>query len=868
MTRSASFMAGLSISVLSLASLNASPAGRVAPVSNTPAKNFFGDVGVRENGKLKGMWAGGSAQATQEAGGAPVIIMDVEQDTQAAAGKSWAPERSPDFPFGETVEISAHLEASITELMRDKARGPFIEIRIEGPLGKRHFLFLSPRGKSVGRYHQHLTGYQGDFEGTLEGRVYVPENATKVHIGLYNSWGKGKARWSDISLSPTDSPPSEEWAHVEDFSEETPPRPDFLAPYEDIIQSPLRESDKERQSILLFGQTPEDIRQKANLPEWQPLVKQLLADADRTLTDPMPERLEDLDVPAARREMRRILESILATWITGEEQYKENAIKRLMNYAERPMFLPTRHRFITYDLVMAESVFGMAVAYDWLYSDLTQEQRDTVREAIVERLLPYYLYESDLEVVKPNVDGPQNWTAVLAGSAIIAKLVFGDEHPIFEEAYQRALENSTVWREYQSDGGSDEGAGYWNYMLSYAWASYMELLDKTGDDDGFFTEPGRADTEAGWYPIVKKPYGPVIGFGDDWPDPRWTMVPLMMERTEGHRKYTPWMQKWLLNNPKILKRTSLYGHSTPNLFGLGFALLAAIDNQPREITEDTLPPLLSVYDQTGSVIAASAWPEPEYYVSAKAGSLNLHAHADLGSFQYAMNGEVLLEDPGPDSYRTAGYFNWQKRFSLYKARAESHNIFTIDGRGNALENPYDPDHEMMRAEIIDAGTTNGVSQWTIVLDECYEGLENIRARRHFYFVHETGELAVIDEINTQQPREIVEHFLSRESFEEISDHEFSIQGKEPQVRLVFHSTVDINNTQLEPYGPKGKKQDASLKRLRVALQPAGSSLFATFIIPGENANVQFDAGATGQSARWTFPISGKTLSFTGSQEEN
>jgi hypothetical protein len=819
-----------------------------------PTRNYLAPIESHPS-RPGGMWIGGQTDVTTGEGDSLTIRMDASEPAMAAAGRVFNRTNAPDFPYGSVMHVSAALETNLTELPRRDARGAVLEIDIRGPLGQRRFFFLSPEGRSVGERHMDLKPFQGEFKDVLDGRFYIPENAQEVRVTLYNSFGVGAVTWSEVSLSKSAESVSPEWSATDDFSEEPPPPPDFLIPYQELMDKPAVEQERPRRTLLLFDQTPEEIRAKAERAEWKPLVDQLLQDARKTLTEPMIDRLAEMDVAETRRAVRQIIECIISYWITGDEAFVQNAKERLINLSERPVFLPPRHAFISYDLVMAETLFGLSVGYDWLYEDLTPDQRETIRQASIERLLPYYLHESDRSPTRPNINGTGNWSGVLGSIAILASIAFEGEHPIFEEARKRADVNSRPWRAMQSDGGQYEGAGYWNYLFSYSWPAYLERKRRTGDDDGFFSEPGRKETEAGWFPFVKRPYGTTLGFGDDWANPRWTITPLLIERTEGHRKYSAWLRKWLFEDPVALRAAGLYSQGTTDVFGLGFALIYALPEGIPVIDDSALPSNLMIFPNTGFAIAASNWPNPATYVSSNAGTQNLHSHADLGSFYYAVDGEVLLDDPGPNSYTAQGYFDWRRRFSIYKARAEDHNVFTINGMGNALDDPYKPDHQMMRADIIDAKREGGVSQWTVVLDNVYEGIENLAARRHFVFVESTGELAVIDDIQTEAASTITHHLLTRGTLTEFGPGRYRVARGAASALLLVHANHPLT-FEFGPHGPSPEEQDGSLVRLQSTAPDTNQLTFVTLLLPGlpnQAVTVEFDQIA---GASWTFPISG------------
>ena len=61
-----------------------------------------------------------------------------------------------------------------------------------------------------------------------------------------------------------------------------------------------------------------------------------------------------------------------------------------------------------------------------------------------------------------------------------------------------------------------------------------------------------------------------------------------------------------------------------------------------------------------------------------------HAHLDLGSFLYEIDGIRFASDIGRENYAVPGYFDPIKRFSYFRTRTEAHGTLRIDGREQSV----------------------------------------------------------------------------------------------------------------------------------------------------------------------------------------
>lgn len=175
---------------------------------------------------------------------------------------------------------------------------------------------------------------------------------------------------------------------------------------------------------------------------------------------PMPPQpkvmMDPMRMLSASQQILARLNTLATAWVlTGERRFAERAVAELLNAAGYPDWNP-QHFLDTAELLM-----GVSLAYDWLYAELTPEQRDRVAAAIVEKGL------------KPSfgpkmwwVSTTNNWNQVCHAGLIAGAVAVGDREPeLAARIITRAVERLrySLAASYSPRGAHPEGPGYWIY---------------------------------------------------------------------------------------------------------------------------------------------------------------------------------------------------------------------------------------------------------------------------------------------------------------------------------------------------------------------------------------------------------------------
>lgn len=358
--------------------------------------------------------------------------------------------------------------------------------------------------------------------------------------------------------------------------------------------------------------------------------------------------------PRLLTQSRRCLDRVytLATVyrLEGDRRYADRAIREMLVAAEFKDWNP-RHFLDT-----AEMTHALAVGYDWLYGVLTDEQRATIRDAIVEKGLREgeKVYRAQAWWTKTRY----NWNQVCNGGMTIGALAVADEHPQFARwiVHQACRSVQVAMEEFAPDGGWAEGPGYWNYATRYNVYMLAALESALGTDFGLSSMPGFSVT--GDFRVhVVGPTGLTFNFADG-----------------GASAGTAAQMYWLarkFNRP-------LYAWHEREVIGGNTALDLWWFDPRGDGPEDE--PLARHFRHTDVVLMRSAWNDPQaIFVGLKAGNNAVnHSQLELGSFVLDALGQRWALDLGSDNYNLPAYFG-AKRWTYYRLATEGQNTLWVNG---------------------------------------------------------------------------------------------------------------------------------------------------------------------------------------------
>ena len=309
-------------------------------------------------------------------------------------------------------------------------------------------------------------------------------------------------------------------------------------------------------------------------------------------------------------------------------------------------------------LTTAETAFGAAIGYDWLYDSLTDHERGQNAQAIREKAIQPGLDEFDAQRPPCWATRAINWYLVCNGALMIAALSVAEFDPRAARLFSLCRASiSTGFHEYGPDGGWVEGPGYWHYATQYAIYLLDSLSTALDTDLDFDASPGLART--GLFRLhAAAPSGKFFNFADGEED-----------HSGGYWLF--WLAK-RYRHP-VDAGIELRGRKVHPMDLLWFD---ADGRDPSDM------PTAHRFHAAGVVIFRGSWSDPNTtYLGIKAGANDAceHGHYDLGSFVLDANGVRWAMDLGPDDYELPGYFKPEMRSRYYRTSTIGHNTIVING---------------------------------------------------------------------------------------------------------------------------------------------------------------------------------------------
>ncbi len=309
-------------------------------------------------------------------------------------------------------------------------------------------------------------------------------------------------------------------------------------------------------------------------------------------------------------------------------------------------------------LVTAETAFGAAIGYDWLYDSLTENERRQVAHAIVEKAIQAGLDEFDAPRPPCWATAAINWYLVCNGALMIAALSVAEFDPRAARLFSLCRDSiSTGFSEYRPDGGWAEGPGYWHYATQYAIYLLDSLSTALDTDLDLDASPGLSRT--GYFRLYAAgPSGKLFNFADGAED-----------HSGGYWLF--WLAK-RYRHP-VDAEIELRGRKVHPMDLLWFD---ADGRDPSHM------PTAQRFRAAGVVMLRGSWGDPNTtYLRIKAGANDAckHGHYDLGSFVLDANGVRWAMDLGPDDYGLRDYFKPEMRSRYYRTSTVGHNTIVING---------------------------------------------------------------------------------------------------------------------------------------------------------------------------------------------
>jgi len=177
--------------------------------------------------------------------------------------------------------------------------------------------------------------------------------------------------------------------------------------------------------------------------------------------------------------VEQVQSAALAWFITGDASYRDGAIRWLVAHSREPLWGDVYRPNL--DLVASWYLYHLAIAYDILRNELSEEDRKLVRDGLANHARIMYL-DMDPHETKEKIRYEQNHTYIPMVALTSAALTLIDEVPDAKHWLTRSYSILRRSRYALSeDGYYYEGIGYWTYALHWHVRGAEMLERATGE---------------------------------------------------------------------------------------------------------------------------------------------------------------------------------------------------------------------------------------------------------------------------------------------------------------------------------------------------------------------------------------------------
>nr|WP_294899187.1 hypothetical protein [uncultured Pedobacter sp.] len=432
--------------------------------------------------------------------------------------------------------------------------------------------------------------------------------------------------------------------------------------------------------------------------------------ADRSLSEPLLSyKLDDanLRITSIHAFSFPLADLVMMYQFTKEKKYADRAWLQLAKMVDYPDWGANRH-FLDSGIAS----FEFALAYDGLFDYLSTNQKDSLKNAVLKQvLIPAQ------KLMAENVfwhKAKYNWNGICNGGLIMASLAMFEDDPDFlTQIIAEATGKLPIYiNEFNPDGQSVEGLGYWAYGLRYTILALESMKRVLGTTFKVDDAPGFKKT--GWFPIYMS--GPVstLNFGDDGIKNSKSLSFFWLAKNSNDAELAKRQYRLALQNKSVSWSDMIY--YDPKLVS-------------QKTTEANIPK--EIYVREIEVMSLREdWQNDGLFIAMHGGDNKAnHGHLDAGTFEIQGLGEVWANsDLGSDKYTYPGYFKKTVpdymdqltpienpgRWHFYRLRAEGKNAIVINPDTRPDQNPLGV------AKLLDKGANKNSGFYVIDLSDCYK----------------------------------------------------------------------------------------------------------------------------------------------------
>lgn len=431
--------------------------------------------------------------------------------------------------------------------------------------------------------------------------------------------------------------------------------------------------------LLLKGEEEQLKKNIANDPVWKKVHESILKQCDTISPVPAQRIMTGIRLlQVSRMSLGRIFYLSYAWRMTHEKKYFERAEQELLAFSNFTDWNPSHY------LDVAEGTAAVAIGYDWLYDNLSNESRKIISNAIRVKGLAAS-YDTAYPSYRKWLSVTNNWNQVCnTGMLFGALATYEDDADLSLKVINRSIASIDIpMKDYGPDGAFAEGYTYWGYGTTFN-VMFLSTIEKIFETDfGLTKEKGFLQT-GNYLEHMVGPSGKNFNY---------------MDASEGSRLQPAmfWFASRLKDNSLLYNQKHF------------------VDNINNYKPDERLLPLLMVWGssvntntitapaenfwtgqgKTPVALMRTSWADSNaIYVGFKGGSPSVtHGHMDVGSFVMEAEGVRWGLDFGAQDYTALEMKNidlWDnkqdgQRWDIFRYHNLSHNTLTVNNQSQRVD---------------------------------------------------------------------------------------------------------------------------------------------------------------------------------------
>ncbi|MBN4073939.1 heparinase II/III family protein [bacterium AH-315-E10] len=521
------------------------------------------------------------------------------------------------------------------------------------------------------------------------------------------------------------------------------------------------------------------------------------------------------------RLMQTRVVSLLSQWTrTGNRAYRNRVISCIQDIHDWEYWswivwrTRTKGATAIYDLSYGENSATLAIAYDWMYDDLSDSER-----SLFINTAQKWTFPSALEHARRGCgwwfESPNsNWNSVCAGGLGMLCLAMYEECPEARQLLKKAEQSMIPFMNHlkETKGAWPEGIGYWNYGMRYAFMYLLSYENATGKLHPLMKHSSVKKTLS--FPLDFCPNGVPCSFGDvnSW-------QPLPFHYRVAERLGATDIMALLDDFPTSANANGCWPNSAEWLL---FHTEKTSTLTKTKVTRN----YSNFYKGMDWGVLADKLPDPKFYCTVRGGTTQVpHGQRDLLSFFCVVGNESLIANAPATGYLDTTFS--ARREELFEIGPGSKNTIFINGVGIC------PGSELDKTEHVSHGLINGFRLIaTTAFGPMRDGPTATFCGRLLLMLDGKG-ILIIDRFDLSQVGRVESriHTMHDVTF---SKQSASIRGKENMLKIHYASTepsllVDAKTAPTTP-------TQVSATQLRWCSEKLHNSItLATLITPGKGS---------------------------------